>query len=134
MRSNACVLATPRPISSVTRVKLALGEILARPSSMQLRARLLVVEAREHVALGDGFALAVAQIDDALADQARHLGPAHRLHRAGAVDDLDRRAAARLTAATSGPRPKRHQSSATISRTSRVVRPGLSFSHCSTDM
>ena len=118
MRSCACVVAAPRPISCVDALHLALGELLAGPQLLELRARLPVVEAREHVALGHGLALAVAHLDDAIADQARHLGPAHRLDRARRVDDLDSRAARRRhggdlrTAAKAPPQQPRRQAPA----------------------
>ena len=54
-----------------------------------------LVEVDQHVALGDRLALAVAKVDDAVAQKARYLGPMYRLDRAGRVDDLDRRAAHR---------------------------------------
>jgi hypothetical protein len=72
---------------------LALEEIFARLQLLEPRPHLAIVEPRQHVALGDGFALAVADFDDAVADDARHLGPAHRLNAAGGIDDFDRGAA-----------------------------------------
>ena len=83
------------PISSLTRVISRLRNSSRALQFLQLRLHLAVVEARQHVAFGDRLALAVADLDDAVADEARHLGPAHRLDRAGGVDDLDRGAALR---------------------------------------
>src|SRR5450759_6009923 len=57
------------------------------------RLDLAVVEPHQHVALGNDLALAVAEIDDAVAKQARDLGLAHRLDATGGIDDLDRGAA-----------------------------------------
>ncbi len=72
---------------------LALQEHLARLQLTQLRLNLPVIEPHQHVALGDALALAIADIDDAVADQAGDLGPAHRLDAAGGIDDLHRGAA-----------------------------------------
>ncbi len=74
---------------------LALEELLARLQLLEPRPHLAIVEPRQHVALGDRLALAIADVDDAVADHARHLGPAHRLDAAGGIDDLDRGAASR---------------------------------------
>jgi len=80
--------AAPEEIGLAT--ELALGKVFARPQLVQLRPHVLVVEARQHVALGDHLALAIADLDDAIADDGRHSRPADRLDRARRVDDLDR--------------------------------------------
>jgi len=60
----------------------------------EIGADLAVVQAGENIALGHPAPLAGAVLDDALARHGRHLGPAHRLHHAGRIDDLGCRAAA----------------------------------------
>jgi len=84
----------------------ALEEGLARLEILQLRLDFAVVEPRQHVTLGNRLALAVAEIDDAVAHQARHFGPAHRLDAAGGIDDLDRGAARRRDGGHLGPAPE----------------------------
>jgi hypothetical protein len=68
--------------------EFALGELLARLELLQLGADFAVVEPGEHVALGDLPALAMAHLDDPVADHARDLGPADRLDGTGRIDDL----------------------------------------------
>src|SRR5262249_15117599 len=45
-------------------VEFALGELFARAKFLELRAHLPVIEASQHVTLGDNLALAVADFDD----------------------------------------------------------------------
>jgi hypothetical protein len=73
-------------------LRLALGELFARPQFLELRARLPIVEPREHITPGNRLALAIANLDDAIAHQARNLGPAYRFDRARGIHDLDSRA------------------------------------------
>ena len=111
-RSCAWTVAEPRPISSVTRATSRLAKSSRALSSCSCARCSRSSEPHQHVALGDRLALAIAEVDDAAADQGRHLGPAHRLHGARRIDDLDRGSRHGATAVISGPRPMRHHHTA----------------------
>jgi hypothetical protein len=83
------VLAGRRPrLQLMVAREFTLREILARFELKELRTWLPVVQPNQHVALGNGATLAVADFDNALPYHARDLGPADRLDIASRINDL----------------------------------------------
>jgi hypothetical protein len=99
-RLDPCLLALG-PLEFLLGADVAGGEVAepcrgrASQSSRGQRVREVppaarVVETRQHVACCDAAALAVAELDDPLADEGRHLSPGARLDDARGIDDLCR--------------------------------------------
>jgi hypothetical protein len=74
---------------------LALEKVFARLEFFQSGLHLTAVESRQDVTFCYGLAFAIADLDDAVMDDACDLRPADGLDATGRVDDFDRRSSRR---------------------------------------